>query len=190
MAMWSPPIHYIVFPWLQEWDYPGEYFYYTSNQLLYLNYNGTGTPPSNDVVATNLKVSYILSIILSSMLSLIQHAVLMLLVLITYYIQLNSLVDIWGLTASNCHYNNSDLLSLTRNISISMISFDLKNHLLKVLFNLTSTQWNPIRNITLRGLQFTASQITYMVCLELMYLRYMTLDVDTWSVLGWCTWVT
>ena len=34
---------------------------------------------------------------------------------------------------------------------------------LKVLFNMTSSRWSPIRNITLRGLTFTASQITYMV---------------------------
>ena len=40
----------------QEWDFPGEYFYNTDTQMLYLNYNGTGTPPNDDVVATNLKV--------------------------------------------------------------------------------------------------------------------------------------
>ncbi len=72
---------------LQEWDYPGEYFYDPSTETLYFNYNGTGTPPSDNVVATNLKV----------------------------------------------------------------------------MFNITSSRWDPITNLTLQGLQFTATAYTYMV---------------------------
>ena len=71
----------------QEWDFPNEFFYNTTTQQLYYNYNGTGTPGNDDVIMTHLKV----------------------------------------------------------------------------LFNVTSSRWNPIRNITFRGLTFTASQITYMV---------------------------
>ena len=70
----------------EEWDFPNEFFFNTSTQQLYFNYNGTGVP-SSAAVMTNLKV----------------------------------------------------------------------------LFNMTSSRWDPIRNVTLRGLTFTASQITYMV---------------------------
>ncbi len=73
--------------YMQEWDYPGEYFFNPATQQLFFNYNGTGTPP-DQVVVTNLKT----------------------------------------------------------------------------LFNITSSRWDPIKNITIRGLQFTASQYTYMVC--------------------------
>ena len=33
----------------------------------------------------------------------------------------------------------------------------------QLIFNMTSSRWDPIRGITLQGLQFTASQYTYMV---------------------------
>ena len=71
----------------QEWDYPGEFFYDVDEEILYLNYNGTGAPPADSIVSTNLKV----------------------------------------------------------------------------LFNITSSRWEPIQNLQLKGLQFTATAYTYMV---------------------------
>ena len=70
----------------EEWDYPNEYYYDPVNELLYFNYNGTGTPDADNVVTTNVKV----------------------------------------------------------------------------LFNFTSTRWDPIRNVTIQGLTFTSSAYTYM----------------------------
>jgi hypothetical protein len=41
----------------EELDAPNEFFYDAPNQMLYYFYNGSGSPPSDDVfVATNLKV--------------------------------------------------------------------------------------------------------------------------------------
>ena len=34
---------------------------------------------------------------------------------------------------------------------------------LPVVLNFTSTRWNPIVGVSLRGLQFTATKYTYMV---------------------------